>query len=225
MAFAEQRTKLPLDRWFRIMGINPIHANSVVGPKQPTVCAAIWYQYEWSSADRVSREEVARAIAQAESNIEEMVGYRLLPTFERDEWRPTARTPKPEWLRLGAQDVRGFAQSVEARWGYVRAGGVEGKTLIEAGAAITWTDEDGDTYDETGTVTVLNVTDTACEVRAFYPGEGGNETYEIRPITVSISGTTATITFRREQCVLKELLLREYPDVNDSFLRPVDGFR
>lgn len=221
MAFAEQNTKLSLDRWFRLIGVNPLHANSVVGPKQPTVCAAIWYQKEWMSADRVSREEVARAIAQAEANIEQMIGYRLLPTFERDEWHPTARAPKPEWLRIGSQDVRGFAQAVEAKWGYVLAGGIEGKTLIGT-EPITWSDEDGDTYKETGTVTVT--TDVAqCEIRAFYPHESGNATYEIRPINVTVSSGVATITFRREQCVLKELLLREYPEADDDFQRPIDG--
>lgn len=224
MAYADARTRLPLDRWARIIGIDPRHfAGIEVRP--PAACATTWFQYEWQSPDRVSREEVARAIAQAEHDIEMTIGYRLLPTFEVNEWRQAADVPKPELIRTVPVDVRGFAQTVRAKWGYVITGGIRGKTLIDADAAITWSDEDGDTYTETGTVTVtVEEGQAPCEVRAYYPDVDGADKYEIRPITIEVVGTVATITFRREQAVLSALLERDaLPAVNDTFWRPVNG--
>ena len=222
MAYAETRSKLSLDRWARIMGISPLHFNGIQ-TREPGVCAAIWFQYEWQTADRVSREEVARAIAEAEQQIERHVGYRLLPSWEREEHQLTARGPAPEYIRVIPSEIRGFPQAVKANWGHVLSGGVRAQTLLEAGAAVVYTDGDGDGYDETATVTATVPAGTLpCEVRPFYPGES-NQQYEIRPAAVSVAGVTATIVFRREQAVLKALIEREMIPTSDSQLRAVDG--
>lgn len=230
MARAETITKLPLDRWAQIIGIHPAHFNGVYFGDSPTVCQQPWMQQPWQAADRVGREEVALAIAQAEADIEAQLGYRLMPSWEVDEWRPTVRPWRPELANLSVTDIRGFGQIAFANWGYFVSGGVKASDLIEAEVAIVYTDEDNDDYDEIATVTVtVDEGQDPCEIHIYYPVShtmvltGGDDRWEIRPITVSIVGTTATIRFHREQAVFPDLYSDYFPPDDDSHLRGVDG--
>lgn len=223
MAFAQTLTKLPLDRWARLVGINPLHFNGIQ-VRDPTVCSAIWFQFEWQTADSVSREEVARAIATAEADLEDLIGYRLLPCWEIDEWQPAAPVPRPELLRRVSVDTHGYSQAVQADWGHLVSGGVRAKTVLDAGQPIVYTDADGDGYDETATVLATVPTgQIPCEVSVFYPGTDGADEYQIRPVTVTVAGTVATIVFRREQCVLRALLERDVIPANDDQFRALDA--
>lgn len=187
-------------------------------------------QYAWQAVDRVGRDDVAQAIAQAEADIERALGYRLIPSWETDEWQEPPRPYHKEFVNLSVTDLRGFQQPVRPTWGWLISGGIRGKTVIATDQAIVYSDEDGDGYDETATVTAtVAAGQEACEVHVFTPaanipnGTAGDDRYEIRPITVSIVGTTATIRFRREQCVLPELQEDYVPDPSDSQIRGVDG--
>lgn len=230
MARAETKTKLPLDRWAALLGINPLHFNGVY-VRSPTVCQQPWLQFPYQAADRVGREEVAIAIAQAEAAIERHLRYRLLPTWEVDEWQPTVRPIRAELHNLSVTDLRGYSQTVQAKWGHFITGGIKGTpALLEADAAIAWSDVDGDDYEETGTVEVtVDAGQPACEVRVFFPVSNAmvltaaEDQWEIRPVSVSVSGTTATIRFRREQAVLPERQLDLVPPADDDHLRGVDG--
>jgi len=235
VARAETRTKLPLDRWAALMGMDPTHFNGVYVPSaEPTVCEQPWLQFAWQAANRVGREEVAEAIASAEANLERYLRYRLLPSWEEDEWHETIRPLRKDLFNLTSTGIRGFAQPVQANWGYLLSGGTRQKDLIGQGDnAIDFTDVDGDVeYEEvatvTGGVTVPAGTDP-CEIHVYFPASnamvaaGGEDQWEIKPINVTVVGTLATITFRREQCVLPELQLRIVPDAVDSHQRGVDG--
>lgn len=213
--YASTPTKLPLATWARLIGVHPLHFAQVsftpANAKFPSGnCDLVMAQHEWQEADAVSREEVARAIAQAEDDIERELGFRLLPSWEVDEWRETARYFRPELDNLSLTDLRGAAQALKARWGHIVTVGQRASALLEAGAAITWSDVEavGDGYDETGTVTVagLAASVAACDVHVYYPGKSGDPAFEIRPINVSIAAGTATITFRRELAVLEEFI-------------------
>ena len=225
MAVAETLTKMPPSRWARLMGIHPLHFEGVfLQNVPPSVCAQPWMQFEWQAVDRVSREEVARAIAQAEADIERELGYHLLPAWDVDEWHKAARSPRPEWSRQVSVDVRKQAQTVQAKWGYLLSGGIRQKDLAEAAAAIAWSDTDGDGYTETGTVTVAVTAGTPeSEMHVYYPGESGADAWEIRPVAVSIAGAVATITFRRELCVIKAQLEIIAVPADDSHIRGLDG--
>lgn len=221
------RTKLSLTEWARIIGINPIHFEGVQltgnpsGPRmQRVACDAAWFQDNWQQADRVSREEVALAIARAEADIEAFLGYHILPDWDVDEWHSVDRPHRPELIHLGQLNLRGFQPSVRLDNRYFIAGGRRAVSLIDDNAAIVWSDADSDGYSETGTITVATTVD-ACEIRLFYPGHDAEPEYEIRPINVSISGANATITFRREQAV-SETLLFAFPD-NDGQYPTADG--
>ncbi len=230
MARAETKTKLPLDRWAHLLGINPLHFNGVY-VRSPSVCEQPWLQFPYQTADRIGREEVAQAIAQAEAMCERYLKYRLLPTWEVDEWHPSIRPVLPELHNVSVSELRGYSQTVQAKWGHFISGGVRNiNTLIEADAAIGWSNPDDDDYDEIATVTVtVDVGQDGCELHVYFPvsnvmvATGGEDQWEIRPISVSVSGTTATITFRREQAVLPQFQVDLVPPTDDSHLRGVDG--
>lgn len=204
-------TKLPIDEFARIFGINPLHFWQVqISEVQNNVPDTAWFQYGWQDSRRPAREAVAEAIAEAEADIERVLGYRLLPSWESEEWREAVRPSRPEFSNLNGSDVRGRRATVRASWGYFITGGIRGSTELEAGAAITWSDSGRlpASYEDTGTVTVLNVPAAveAEEIALYYPGHGGDEEWRIRPIRVSLSGTTATITFRRELAVKETII-------------------
>jgi len=226
MARAEQVTKLPLDRWAKLLGLNPLHFNGIYDPGHPMdSCEQPWMQWEWQDSDRVSREEVARAIHEAEEDIEKALGYRLLPTWETDEWQATIRPFRADLFNLNISDVRGMAQVIESDWGYIVSGGIRAKTLIDDAVAIVYSDTDGDGYTETATIIVAVTAGTSpSELHVYLPGFSGNDEYEVRPLTsVSVVGAVATIVFRREQVVRPELYDDLMPPSTDSHQRGVDG--
>lgn len=233
MARASTPTKLPLDTWARIFGLHPLHFNQVrLEGQEDTICNHIYFQHEWQTADHVSREEIARAIAEAEDKIESALGYHLKPSWEVDEWRPTTRPYRPEHVNYNSSDVRGYKQTVKANWGYLISGGIEAKDLVDAGASIVYTDIDSDGYDETATVIVATVAVDPNEIAIFYPGEDGEDSWEIRPTNVVISGGNATITFRRELVVVPEKLelfdiegAEAIGETDADFLDEVDVYR
>jgi hypothetical protein len=224
-------TKLSLARWAQLVGIHPLHFAQVTLPETPpSVCGQPWIQHSWQQADRVGREDLAQAIAEAESDIETHLRARLLPTWEVDEWRPTIRPYKPEFVNLNSRDVRGYEQALEANWKHFISGGVQLKTLLEAASAVTYTDLDGDTYFETATTTTPVTFTDVCEIHVYYPGKAGADAWEIRPINVVIAAGVATITFRRELAVLEALYEDFEPEAvdgtdNANFLTTVDIYR
>lgn len=226
------RTLLPLDRWAQIIGIDPMHFRQVTFTDHTVrTCAQVWKQYSWQEADQISRYDVADAIQRAENVFAQYLGYKLLPTWEASEQHLLNKPGNAELLFRGSYSNQGFKRSVNTNWGHVLVGGIEAKSLIEAAVAITYSDEDGDGYDETATVTVAtSVTDDE-EIAVYYPSEGGADEWEIRPLrNVSISGGVATITMWRHQLVDPDLVEALNPeavngDTDASFLTTVDIYR
>lgn len=212
------------------MGINPIHMSGVDVPSMhDSHCGEPWTQYEWQNTDRVGVEQVARAIRQAEQRIESYIGHRLIPSWEVDEVQDTIRTHRPELTNLSSTDIRGYPQIVKARWGHFIAGGIRATELLDEDSAITYSDPDTDNYKELATVTVVNVSASldVCQVFITPPDEPN---VKIRPINVSLSGTTLTITFARHQAVKTESLERYVWDAingtdDTRFLTAVDVYR
>lgn len=232
MSRASTKTKLPLALFAKYLGMHPLHVNQVRIDGADPHCGSLMFQHEWQNADHVSREEVARAIAEAESKIEAVLGYRLAPTWEVDEWQPTIKNWQPEYHNIWSSDIRGMKQFVRADWGHLISGGIQAKDLVEAGAAITWSDADGDGINDTATVTVPTVALDPSEIAIFYPGESGDDAWEIRPIEVSIVSNNAIITFKRELVVIPEKLNlydieggEALYDEDADFLDEVDVYR
>lgn len=233
MARATERTWLSLDRWAQIMGVHPMNFNQLfhdtLNP-QSRDCADVWYQQDWQSANQISRETLALAIRDAELTIAEYVGYNLLPDWVADERQRTARPSRPELYPRNVSNVRGQAKSIEVDRKHIISGGIRGTTEIATGISVVRSDDDGDGFDELCTVTFATTVTEACEIRLFYPGESGAPAWEIRPINVSLSGGTATVTFSVWQIVAKNNMVEINPDPIDaatagSFETTVDAFR
>lgn len=216
MARANTQTLLSLDRFAQIIGMHPLTFNQIsVNIDSETLgCGHTLYQYAWQKS-RVGREDIARAIATAEQRIGDLLRYDVAPKWNTQDLRSIG------W-NLGSVGARG----------YIIEAGIEAKTLIDDVVAIGYSDEDGDGYKETATVTanVGSVTDPQ-EIAVYYPGEVASDAWEIRPTKVSIASGVATIVFQRHQAVIRDLI--EAPlnpdDVDglddDNFLTTVDVYR
>lgn len=198
MARADIRTWLSLDEFAQIIGMNPLAFNQLQPLHDNNVCGEIFFQQDWMHSDRVGRESIALAIAEAEQEISREAGFNLMPDWTLDERLDYPRPFIPEGYGT-ALNVRGMNKSVEALKGHVISGGIRRKTLIQAGLPVTRTDVDSDNYAETCTVTVaVAITDTN-EIHLYYPAKSGEDAWEIRPIKVTINGGQATITFKSWQ--------------------------
>ncbi len=191
-------------RRFQKVG-NPLHFAGVnIGAFETPSTAGqasstAWFQHGWQDNDRISREEVARAIRSAENDMEEMLGYRLLPSWDQDEWIPTTRPFRRELININDRDVRGRWQNVQPRWGYFLSGGIRAKESLGLAETIAWSStKPPAAYNDTGTVSVATTVTDPAEIRLYYPGKEAADEWEIRPINVTISGGIATITFNRE---------------------------
>lgn len=202
MARSDVITWLPLDDFAKIIGLSPLSFNQLHSDtlQQNNVCGDLFYQSAWQHSDRVGRDDIAQAIQQAEQEISREVGFNLVPDWTTEERLPYPRPGNPDVYGIG-YNVRWQEKSVELRKGWIISGGVKAKSVIQAGAAVVRTDADVDNYAETCTVTVNTTVTDANEIRAYYPAKSGDDAWEIRPITVSISNGVATIRFKSWQIV------------------------
>lgn len=232
MAIASTRTLLPLDTFAKILGINPLHFNGANLPSSdvPNACASPFVQYAYQDHDRVGREDIAQAIADAESQISDLLNFSPIVDYLSSyqdyghNYAPTYNTPV---LRLPR--------------GYVIEAGARAKTPLHAGAPVTYSDVDPDNEDEleygpfSETATIIaNVPagTLANEIAVYYPGQNGDDAYEIRPLTkiVIVNNNEAHITVPTAQLVdLDRFMGLNFFPVDaidtDNFLDTVDVYR
>lgn len=196
-ACAERRTWLSIDEWAQLIGIHPLHFNGLASENllPNNVCGDVFFEHAWQHSDRVGRQEIGMAIKQAEQDIAREAGYNLMPDWTVAERLTYPQPAVPTAYGFG-WNVRYMLKSVELRKGHVISGGVRTKSLIKAGAAIPRTDQDTDGFQETCTVTVSTTVTDINEIRLYYPAKSGDDCWEIRPISVYISGGVATIVFK-----------------------------
>lgn len=213
MARWSHRTLLHPDQWAQIVGVEACAWNGVAGRGG----CELWYQRPWQYVSyKAGRETVGQAILQAEEALARRLGFYVAPRY------------------VLAEDVRWpeHGSALALQHGYIQAVGVEAREEIEIGAAIIYS---GLTADDTATVTVTVDEGTdPCEVAAYYAGEvtaeitDDDETWRLRPQSVTVSGATATLVFNRCQMVLWEKHdAGEIVEVNDAaaFMMTVDVYR
>ncbi len=245
MARADTRTLLPLDRWARILGLEPRHFNGVTTSLTPTEnCGDVWLQYAWQKADYVGRDDVANAIAQAESDIIDALGFYPLPVWTEGE---ILRTPRPgDTVMVGGSglyNTRGYYQSVQARYGHVISGGVQAKTFINTAErtdppaildTLALNDADADGYNEEMIITLPTTVTDVNEIRCYFHGHGpyaGADEWEIRPLQ-NVTIAAGIVTIHIDKHLLVEPDLWEALDAgaingddDDNFVEDIDVYR
>ncbi len=163
MARASTPTLLSLDRFASIFGINPVHFNGGDGDsiaifKLQGTCNDFWPQYNWQYNDRLSREELARAIYSAEEDLARVLGYYPAPQWIAQEVHKFDRHYRRDLWSSGGLNVRGARKSINLRYGKFIQAGQRAVTLVgtatTAGLTLVYSDPDGDGFDELVTITL-----------------------------------------------------------------------
>ncbi len=197
---SEAITLLSLFEWASIMGISPWEM-AQVGTGFPipksSQCDRVFFQEPYQR-DYLSREEVGQAIAEAEYLVAEQLGYWPAPKYVFDEHVTYPRPYERAHRGYGAT-WRGEWKAVQLRWGKFVGGGSFTRTLIGDTANLVLSDPDGDGVKELFTCSIATAVTDPDEIGVYYRtadrlNNAIGETWRIRPVNVSISGGTATIT-------------------------------
>jgi len=199
---------LGLDHYARVMGIDPLHFQGGFSTVRPEPgCSDVWFQHDWQDPKKVSRDQVARLIAEAELDIANELGYWPAPTYIEDEF---TQYPHPQ-----RRDMYGFGLSVSlrpktirAKWGHFLGGGQRATELMGIESYVTF-DADGDGFAELAQfVLTVPTTFDVTQIRAYYKvwdaldaencrtdpsSEGPDPAWEIRPLRTQLVGTTLTV--------------------------------
>lgn len=119
------------------------------------------------------------------------------------------RFHRPEYYSSHGINVRYQGKSVKAAYGKIIEPGQRAVTQICTAelqgdpCALAFSDEDGDGFLETVTVTATGITLTdECEIKVYFAGHNGEPEWEIRPArTKTLAGGTFTATFWKWQFI------------------------
>lgn len=201
-------TLLALDTFRKKVGYSPFHFFGLSHPKYAPLtsqCNTLVAEYAWQSKDQASRSDIRQAIADAEGQLRQELGFSIGPEYierERHAWTGGA-------LVLGR--------------GKVRALGSRQETLIDT-AAVTLVDRDGDGLKETFRI-VLPTIETGTDDVMVKAGD-----HEIRPIAAAWADDTLTIEGPIWLIVKPELYARPAtqpidPTVATNFLETLAVYR
>lgn len=198
MTYASTPTLLSLDRYARILGINPAHFSGATVLNPPLFpyganCSDRWFQHAWQSHNYVAREDLARAIGQVEEELARFLGYYPAPVWIEHEPHLYPRDYDPA-VWGSDRDVRFYDKSVALNYGRFIQAGKRTCTRI-ATVVPVFTDVDGDTFNETVTISTATAVTEISELKVYFHDHTEPE-WEIRPVrTKVLSGGTVTFTF------------------------------
>ncbi len=197
---------LPLYTFFEMMGFHPWHAFGIAGTGDlaiSTGCNTLVRRYEWQNSDAAGALSVMQAIEDAETKLRQYLGYSVAPHYV------TEVVPWPSSDGPWGSDGRWL--SMQLNEGEIRAVGVETVAAISANATITYSDEDGDTIDDTFTVTSATTITDVSQIAVYFSsadrfnGWGASTAlsprWRLQPVQVSISGGTVTVRGPKQLCV------------------------
>ncbi len=216
---------MPLEYWREQIGYNPWHfwglADKNIVPVT-SKCNDVVHEYSWQGADEAGRSEIRASIMTAEQTLFDYLGYWTSPVYSEKNV-PWPRYVDNRLSRSGRTDARGNWMPIQLDEGWIQNIGIEAYTLISAGAAVVYTDEDGDGLFETFTVTqVTSVTNTHELALYFAVADRLDEDstlsarWRIEPVNVTISAGTATFKGKRWLVVKPSL----YEDVDNYPIDP-----
>ena len=209
---------LTIDEWGMLMGIDRYELNQVsLGfpsgstNTQNAACEHVFYQESWQQ-DYLSRQEVGNAIQRAEEALHEELGYWPSPRYITGEELPYPR-PAERYLYGAGTTKRYMNKGVQLNNTQIQAAGSLVATDLGP-QTVTYSSANsinaGNGVLDTFTVSfATTITDPTQLALYFVPSDRDyapmDDTWRIRPIRVSISGGTATITGHRSLCVKPEL--------------------
>lgn len=197
MAKASTPTLLSLDRFAKILGINPVHFNGGSGdPVWPRAgaCDETWVQHPWQTMRTISREELAREIRGSEDEIARQLGFDCAPTWhiqEQHPW-PASWSRTDNFLHF---DTRHNQPGLHLGRRKIISGGRRGLTLIGSPTPV-FSDPDSDGFEELATITVATALTDPSEIKVYFSNtiDPGGRAWEIRPTkTKTISGGNVII--------------------------------
>lgn len=160
-------------------------------------CEYILYEYHEQDG-KLSRYEISRAINEAEYRYALQVGYWPAPKYfvnEEHQYPGNSDRSKPQG---GMYNVRGELKQIALDWDYLQAVGTKEMTLIDANAAIVQNCATcSAVFREFEVVVTVPAGTLASEIAVFYTEADRQyeplEEWQIRPLRISVVGTTATI--------------------------------
>lgn len=203
MAITSTPTLLALDDWAAIMSISPWAFNqldvSLLGAGES---CDVWYQHTWQRGQTLTREDVARAVADAEAMIAHELTYWPAPKFTVGE-----KITYPRHYEAAAashwRSARWQLKSVKTKWGYINIPGIEARTVLSESAAITFSDTDGDGHDDwfTSEAVTTSVSDLE-EIAAYIRDEDRpdavtsetEECWRLNPVRINQDLFAGTVT-------------------------------
>lgn len=195
-------TLLSLDEWREAIGWNPWHFWGLAGDKAPVTssCNTTVTQYGWQSTDAAGRDDILQAIAAAEESLIEYLGFSPAPRWEYDEL-PFPQFNDRRGAFLSSVDAVGEWMPFKVKRGELLEIGAQARALIGS-PSVALSDEDGDGLKETFTLTIATTVTDPEQIAVYFDtaerfdGSTISERWRVRPVNVSISGGTATITGR-----------------------------
>ncbi len=212
------QTLLPLETFRDELGHNPFHWWQLAGPLMPLTasCSTLLREYSWQSVDAAGRSEIRKAIAEAEKNLRNYLGFDVATRY----WEETMDVG---YLKmLGGNDID---YPVGYYWPTGYNGALSPRTWIlspalatcQAGsltriATRTWTpiseqavnyyDYDGDGLNDTFEVQIADASTDLADFGLFFADadrvkNAQNlpvEAWQVRPVTFSRSGGVVTAT-------------------------------
>lgn len=170
--------------------------STIAGHFNDTSCNQLFFHWAWQSGDSVSRWDISQAIRNAEEDIENILGYPLCRKWIEDEIHVYPQHYRRDVYPTGMLNVRGQHKSVRLKRGKFIQGGRRATSVVTDGVTVTYSDEDGDGYDETATISTATTLTEKCEIKVYFSGEGGVQEWEVRrPRSVTLTGGTITFVF------------------------------
>jgi len=205
--WAKTKTLLSLNEWSEIIGINPWVISQVIEPRTSILqqisegvdvetCARAFFQ-SFRSTGALTREEIAQAIAQAERLIAKATRTWPGPTEDQE----TVRYPRHSDLRAVNlwYGPSNRIKAIQMPYSHIISTGTYTEAVVEAGRPVVESDPMTDGFNTQFTVTATVAAGTQENEIKLYFASGDyfgldRVDLEIRPISVSITGLTATIT-------------------------------
>lgn len=225
MARSSYRTLLSLDGYARLLGLDPVHFGGAVGGTfwpDHGACEDIWRQHPWQTPeDFISREELALAIYNAEKDMEAVLGYSIAPKFVNEEVVSYPRHYRRDWFATGFRDTRWGNKVVKTHLGKLLCTGRRATTLLSGGATVAYGDADGDSWNETATITFADDTTDLDEIKVYFVDKAADPAWEIRPRR-SITRASGTVTIKLDSWLLINPVLWERHPQSNERPAPID---